>query len=1000
LAEPPSFPQMPHDIRESLQKTLGSGYRLGTELGGGGMSRVFLAEDLTLGRRVVVKVLPPELAADVSVQRFNREVQVAARLQHPHIVSLHSAGEVNGLPYYTMPFIEGESLRARISRGGELPVGEAVRIIRDVAAALAHAHALGVVHRDIKPENILLSGGEAMVTDFGVARAVSAATASPGGLTSVGVALGTPAYMAPEQATADPATDHRADIYALGVVAYEVLAGRAPFAGRAPQALLAAHAIEEPEPLARLRPSVPAELAALVHCCLAKRPADRPQTATELVQALDGIQTSGTTRSFAAAPGAPATGRRGAVLAGGALLAAALGVIAFTVTRAPSPSVDPSASVIAVLPLTPTSPDSMLTRLGRDLAVTLSANLDGVGNLRTLDAVSVLAHLLQSGDAAGMAVAERLGATAVVQGTLLRVGGQVRADVAVFRLGGGADGRAAVERASAVAPAEEIAALTDSLTWALLRQLWQSGSPPTPSITGVTTRSMPAFRAFLDGERAVAGYDFTLAAASYAEAIARDSTFWLAYARYRWASAWMFEPIPPVITERLFANLANLPERERLQLEAGREPLLSRRLELRRELTRRFPDHWPVWLDYGDMLLHDAPLIGTTREEAIAPFQRVVDLNPQFTPGWEHLMMASHDFPDRIRAVLDTLSVLRPSEPLAPELGFDVRLHYEVLSARTAEERATAVDRLASALAVANAPPGLRWVYGSLIALAAGAPVQTELSTLVLRKGAAVSVAPIHREGILRTTVARGSWTRGTALAEEFIARDGSPLSLLTVYEIAVIGEWLGGDVGDLPDRVRARLGSAALDRDETARVAWLDGLRAHTRGDSISVQRLAAAIRDLGSVESEQLSGGLRMLGGTARVEDAELRAALAREWRLAERPDDNYGPALAVQRLVLARGLRETGQADDSARLLNWTDGVITAQSLALASVLLGPVIDLERARAEVARGDRTRARRFYERFLRDFDSPDASQRHLVEEARTELAQLGDARPAGAVR
>jgi serine/threonine-protein kinase len=256
------------------------------------MSRVFTAKETALGRAVVVKVLPPEMAAGVSTERFRREIAVAARLQHPHIVPLLSAGEMEGVPYFTMPFVEGESLRVRLARRGELPVSESVRILREIASALAYAHEHGVVHRDIKPDNVLFSGDVAMVADFGVAKALSASSnGDHGGVTSLGVALGTPAYMAPEQATADPTTDHRADVYAFGVLAYEVLTGQPPFVGRNPSQLLAAQVTEAPEPVGRRRPNLPPALAALVMRCLEKRPADRPQSASDIVHALDDITT-------------------------------------------------------------------------------------------------------------------------------------------------------------------------------------------------------------------------------------------------------------------------------------------------------------------------------------------------------------------------------------------------------------------------------------------------------------------------------------------------------------------------------------------------------------------------------------------------------------------------------------------------------------------------------------------------------------------------------------
>ncbi|HWP39148.1 MAG TPA: protein kinase [Gemmatimonadales bacterium] len=277
-------------LQERLQNVLGQGYRIEKELGGGGMSRVFLAEEVRLGRRVVIKVLPPEMAAGVSVDRFEREIQLAAKLQHPHVVPLLTAGSSGDLLYYVMPFIKGESLRAKLAREGELPVNDAVRVLRDVADALAYAHGEGVVHRDIKPDNVLLSGGHAVVTDFGVAKAVSASTGESS-LTSLGVALGTPAYMAPEQAVADPHVDHRADIYALGALAYEMLTGRPPFTGANPQAVLAAHVTEAAEPVTRHRATVPAALNDVVMRCLAKKAADRWQKADEVRAHFEAVLT-------------------------------------------------------------------------------------------------------------------------------------------------------------------------------------------------------------------------------------------------------------------------------------------------------------------------------------------------------------------------------------------------------------------------------------------------------------------------------------------------------------------------------------------------------------------------------------------------------------------------------------------------------------------------------------------------------------------------------------
>lgn len=284
---------MSQQLRDQLQATLSGSYTLERELGGGGMSRVFVAEELRLKRKVVVKVLSPELAQGISVERFEREIQTVAALQHANIVPVHTAGDTNGLPFYTMPFVDGESLRARLGRG-PLPVTEVLGILRDVTRALAYAHAHGVVHRDIKPDNVLISGGAAVVTDFGIAKAISASRTASGNatLTQIGTSIGTPAYMAPEQAAGDPDVDHRADIYALGAMAYELLAGQPVFANRTAQRMLAAHMGETPKPIGEFRADLPPALADLVMRCLAKDAADRPQSAGDIARTLETI-TSG-----------------------------------------------------------------------------------------------------------------------------------------------------------------------------------------------------------------------------------------------------------------------------------------------------------------------------------------------------------------------------------------------------------------------------------------------------------------------------------------------------------------------------------------------------------------------------------------------------------------------------------------------------------------------------------------------------------------------------------
>ena len=285
---------MDSDLRQRVQESLSGTHTIERELGGGGMSRVFVANEHRLRRQVVVKVLAPELAAAISAERFEREIQLSASLQQANIVPVIAAGDLDGLPFYTMPFVEGESLRARLAKG-PVPVDTTIDILRDVAKALAYAHERGVVHRDIKPDNILLSGRSAVVADFGIAKAIAAAQEKTAGstLTQLGTAVGTPAYMAPEQAAGDPSMDHRADIYAFGCVAYELLSGHPPFHGLPPQKLLAAQMGEMPRPIETLRPDCPPVLAQLVARCLAKDPAQRPAHADELLRELAGTTSAG-----------------------------------------------------------------------------------------------------------------------------------------------------------------------------------------------------------------------------------------------------------------------------------------------------------------------------------------------------------------------------------------------------------------------------------------------------------------------------------------------------------------------------------------------------------------------------------------------------------------------------------------------------------------------------------------------------------------------------------
>jgi len=392
---------MSSDLYSRLQSALGSAYTLERELGGGGMSRVFVATDTRLGRRVVVKVLSPDLVASVSADRFEREIRLAARLQHPHIVPLLSAGDVDGIPYYTMPFVEGASLRERLTAGPLTPA-EAQSILRDVARALAYAHRQGIVHRDIKPENVLLAEGVAMVADFGVARALSAATTLAGDvLTQVGMQIGTPAYMAPEQAAGDPDVDFRADLYAFGVMAYELLAGQHPFAGKQNmRALVAAHLTEQPKPLTTHTTDVATSLSTIVMQCLGKDPAERPESASAIVRALEGAPTP---NAISAAPITP-----------------------------PAAKAVPG---IAVLPFTNMSGDPENEYFSDGITDDLIGALTPLKELRVAARTSSFAFKGRHVELA--TVGSTLGVRTVLQGSVRRAGNRVRVTVQLMNAGEG-----------------------------------------------------------------------------------------------------------------------------------------------------------------------------------------------------------------------------------------------------------------------------------------------------------------------------------------------------------------------------------------------------------------------------------------------------------------------------------------------------------------------------------------------------------------------------------
>lgn len=414
------------DRLEQLKSALEGKYEIERELGHGGMATVYLANDSKHQRQVAIKVLRPDLAAALGPERFLREIRIAANLNHPHILALFDSGEAEGFLYYVMPYIKGHTLRDRIDKEGELPINEAVRLIREVADALAFAHSQGVVHRDIKPDNVMLTGNHAIVADFGIAKAVSEATGRDK-LTTAGVALGTPAYMSPEQATADPHVDHRADIYALGAMAYELLSGRTPFTGATPQSILAAHVTQEVESVRKYRDQVPVGLDSVIMKCLAKKPADRWQTADEIIPHLEAVGTSSAgltpteTRPIEAVPAAAGISRRVWLGSIGAVVLGAAGVGGFMMQGTGGPE---AIEKIAVLPFLDLSgEDELFVNTLQDALTSAIAQTNTVGVVSR----SAVMNVGTSGTTEE--IARALGVQGVIEGSIFRAGDVMRINV-------------------------------------------------------------------------------------------------------------------------------------------------------------------------------------------------------------------------------------------------------------------------------------------------------------------------------------------------------------------------------------------------------------------------------------------------------------------------------------------------------------------------------------------------------------------------------------------
>jgi len=628
------------DLLERLRSALSESYTVERELGRGGMGCVFLAHEHQPARRVAIKVLDPDLAGALGPERFLREVELASRFTHPHILPIHRTGEASGLLYYVMPYVEGQTLRDRLDKEKQLPLHDAVRIVREVADALSFAHTHGVIHRDIKPENILLEAGHAVVADFGVARAVSAAGGAR--LTQTGIAVGTPAYMSPEQATGGE-IDERCDIYSLGCVLYELLAGDPPFSSRSSQAVLARHLSEPPPPIRVVRPGVPEQVVRTIERALAKVPADRFATAVEMSEALAHPDTVSLPRPRR---------RRGVRVAATVGLLVALALVVWRVVPGSVGRAD--ANRILVFPMAVTGREAPADELGQSVALVVVWAINTTTRLHAVDAWPLLDQPAREAGAITEAEARRItrrqGAAHFVTGSVL-VGDSVRVLLDLQGAGGGG----AIQRVFAVDAAGDPWALGLMAAGDIVRALVPDSARPDYAVLAGHTPA--ALDAFLEGERAYRNAHFANALDDYRAAFAADSTFTLAALRAAQAARWNHEaPLEAGIAQAL-DRTAGLPPRY-AALARGLHAYLAFHADSAVAAFRRAIDidpRWPeAWMALGEAYTHLLPAGPPPDSMAQVAFQHVRRLDPSFAPVLYHLtqLAANAGDDDRARALL------------------------------------------------------------------------------------------------------------------------------------------------------------------------------------------------------------------------------------------------------------------------------------------------------------------------------------------------------------
>jgi TolB-like protein len=970
------------DTLQRLTEALGDRYALEREIGAGGMATVYLARDLRHGRPVAIKVVRPELSGPPGIARFLREIELAARLQHPHILPVFDSGTVDDgaggqTPYFVMPFVEGETLRARLAREQRLPVEDAISLATEVADALAYAHAHGVVHRDIKPENILLSGGHAMVADFGVAKALATgqrpedaeAPGDPTALTQIGFAIGTPSYMAPEQATGRDRVDARVDQYSLGCVLYEVLSGGPPFAGGSAQSVVARHMTAPRPHVGRARSDVPDALEDVIIRAMAIAPGDRYPDMAALATALRQ------TRSAAR----PRRKRVMAVVAAAAIAAGAASAVAWIATHPDKLAVTEEAETIAVLPFTASGEG--IEVLGEGMVDLLTTNLQGVGGIEAVDPRVVLKQWSErGGDRPGsleeaLALGRELDAASVVTGSAVSAGGRVRLAADLYGVAGGERlGRAQVD-----GPADSILPLVDRLSVALLRDVWRSREPlPSLDLGSLTTDSIAALRAYLQGERYYRRFALDSALTQYTRAVEVDSTFALAHLRRALVFGWLGgygSPASLQASEAGFRYAERLPPRSRRLLEGYRsfQEGSPRAIDSMRAYVADFPEDLEGWYTYAEALYHLQPLEPRSPDSIMAAFDTVIAGDSTLTPAVIHPLELSMIYRDSVR----------------------FRRYLRVFS-RTATRPRVAAHRVGEAL-IWGPPPtdsALRAALATVphigfYALVSSYRDETATSDTILARrarllGALPPDSPIPRHEAMDRgfmLIGFGRLREARALVDTVATHAPGAAAGLLGWPVALglVPPSYGGT------RVDSLMALEKQELSSARREAYIDAIRAIAHGRPAEAERLAADGMQApdGTSDSVRNRGMLRAVVGWARLAQGDTARGLAdlREG-LSVTGGSGSGESsfLRLQlALALAAGDRTRAEGISHLRYGFNDDGVI-----------LMPLAYLALGRTYEAAGAADSAALAYGRFLRLWDKADPELQGRVAEAREALARL----------